>query len=490
MKPHKLWSPLPPKQWTRNHARHLCSRIGYSVHPTFVDRVFKLGPEETVKAFFAKPVELPELSGTAEMMSLENEMRQKARMSGTPLTQDQKKQLQKRSRENYSDFALEWYAFAANPLYSPQEKLVSFFQNVWVVTFQSVKNVPQLIDYQARIRSGLNGSYPKLCRALATSPAMLRYLDLKKNRKDAPNENFARELFELFTLGEGNYTERDIKEAARALTGYAIDKDGHFHLRPKLHDARPKTIFGKTANFDLYSLIDLIFKQPAAASFLPSEFCRFYLSDTPLPPELLQSLADLWRDSGYSITALCKTVFASQLFYQPEYAGNLIKSPEHFFLGLLQDFDLDLSPLSRDTIRPLRTMGQAFFNPPNVRGWVGGKAWINAATLAARRQTIEAILYPSKNRNLNADESAALERDLASGPKRYALENLDTLRKALPADSPVTAALASRLFASGAPSAIDPIPPQLAERRVGDLDDDTLRELLYALLDSPSYHLS
>lgn len=459
------WSPLAPELWTRDHARHLASRLGFSVHPAFVDTIHRIGPAKSVERFLASPTPMPPPASLAAMDA------------GAP---DSRRDRQRLRREAYAEFAVAWYQFARDPDHSPQEKLVSFFQDVWVVSFQGVRDPQALFEYQALIRQHLASPYPAMCQALARTPAMARYLNLVQNRADAPNENFARELFELFTLGEGNYTEQDIREAARATTGFQFDRDEQLVFRPKRHDAGLKTIFGAKGRFDLADTIDLVFQQPASARFLPAQFCQFYLADQPLDSPLLDELATLWRSSGYSIPALCKTVFASRLFYEPVYRNQLVKSPNHFYLGLLQDLELDVPPIPRESFRLLRLMGQPFFNPPNVRGWVGGRAWINSATLAARRQCAEAAIKGPRRNQLNADEQRAYDSAATNGQTRFTVD-LPALRAQLPDTSPE--ALANRFLADRDPSFLQALADQLPAK-------PPLQILLLATLVSPSYQLS
>ncbi len=472
--PASPWSPLPANEWTREHARHLAARLGYGVHPDFVETIHKLGPARAVERFLAKPEPMPPPEMLATMTPY---------MKGDGAAARQ--EMQRLRREAYADYAVAWYRFAREPQLSPQEKLVSFFQNVWVVSFQSVREPQALFAYQALIRRHTASSYPAMCQALATTPAMARYLNLAQNSAKAPNENFARELFELFTLGEGNYSEQDIREAARATTGYSLNREQGLVFNPRRHDDGVKTIFGVKGRFNLEDTIKLVFKQDAAARFLPSQFCSFYLSETPLEPAVLDELATLWRASGYSIPSLCRTVFASRLFYEPRFRAQLVKDPQQFYIGLLQDLELDVPPIPRESFRIVRLMGQPFFNPPNVRGWVGGRAWINSATLSARRQAVESILKGDRRANLNADEERAYEAAAAAGATRFALD-IETVRSQLKKDP--AKALAQRFLADQDPSFVQAFADAMPSGSSRPGPQQTMA-LLLATLVSPSYQL-
>jgi uncharacterized protein (DUF1800 family) len=363
---------------------------------------------------------------------------------------------------------------------------VLFFGNVWVVAYSGVRDAAALFDYQQRIRRHLGGSYPEMCLQLALAPAMVRYLDLNRNRKQAPNENFARELFELFCLGEGNYTEQDVKEAARALTGYALEKDGQVHFRQGRHDTSRKTIFGVTGRHDLPKLIELVFQQPAAARFLPRELARGYLTDAGLPDELIQPLADDWRASGFSIPRLLARFFLSRIFHDPAFRGNMIKAPVHYYIGLLQDLDLDVFPSPRRAGNLVRLMGQAFLNPPNVRGWVGGRQWINSATLAARRQLVQGLLEPVPAGRLNADEKRALEHAAAAGADRFtvAAGRLEKLAGLAPAE--LAGQFARRFHIEPDAAWLEDLFTRLRAGRDGR---EWVKACLFAALTAPAYNL-
>jgi uncharacterized protein (DUF1800 family) len=217
--------------------------------------------------------------------------------------------------------------------------------------------------------------------AVSQDPAMLRYLNNASNRKQAPNENYARELFELFTLGEGNYTEADVKEAARALTGWTL-RGEEFLDAPRLHDDGEKTILGKTGEFDGYDLIDIIIEQPQAARHLSRRILVFFVSDDP-SPALVDGFAQEIRAARFNLRESMKVLFSSEAFYDESSRFDLVKSPVELVVGTLRLLEIDPDdPLA--LAAATRSMGQELFQPPNVKGWDGGRKWINTATLFAR----------------------------------------------------------------------------------------------------------
>lgn len=417
--PSEAWQPLPATQWDKAAIRHLLLRAGWSARREDIDRAATEGLPRTLDRLFpteAQRLEQPKLVArfAEQAAARQREINQ---MPAGEEKQRANREQQQRSRVALEELAMKWLQFAARPDAAAAAKWTLFLSDVYVVSAEKVRNAAVLFEhFDILSRLGFE-SAPTLTKAISRSPAMVVYLDLNQSQRRAPNENFARELFELFVLGEGNYTEADIKEAARAFTGYRAQaqQGTGFRFTPQQHDPTAKTIFGETGEFMGDDVIDLAYKQPAAARFLPREMARFYLSDQPLPAEHVGALGEAWKGNGFNLRQLAHRFFGSRLFYAPEFRGNFIKSPVQFYLGVVQDFDVDVAPLPRFTLTPLRQMGQQLFQPPNVRGWVGGRTWINSATLAARRQFVETLFAPLNEGSLNADEQFELAAARSNG---------------------------------------------------------------------------
>ena len=408
LSPTQAWAPLPKSQWNESQAAHLLRRVGFAASPSEVERAVFYGLPATLIRMFQEPSRMP-MPYKIQKFGEENAavFRRRKNIS----KEDRRilrKQLRQKGNEAYNEYGIQWLIHARNPDNSAYEKWVLFLQDVFVVGLPKVRNPYFLFNHQYILRHYATGNFDQLCKAVSRSPAMVQYLDLQRNIKGKPNENFARELFELFMLGEGNYSERDIKEAARAFTGYKTGGTG-FRFIPGKHDFGRKLIFGKKGNYSGDEVIDLALNQPAARTFLPAEVLRYYLSsEIVLEPPYLKRLGEIWRGSGFNLGNLIATVFSSRIFYHPNFRGNLIKSPVQFYIGMLQDLNLDVTPFPKVTLNALRNMGQTFFAPPNVRGWVGGKLWINSSTLAARHQSVDFIFRPMNEDKLNADDYAEL----------------------------------------------------------------------------------
>ena len=422
LSPADAWQPLPASAWDADAARHLLRRAAWSAQPDEVARAVRDGLPATLDRLFpAQPAPLAKPRLVARLEEDTPDFFKRTRDASPEQKRVLQKEARDRSQQALQDMSIKWLQFAADPATSAQEKWVLFLSDVYVVGYEKVKNSAHIFDFHALLRTHSFGPAPALTKAVSRSAAMVRYLDLQDSKRDAPNENFARELFELFVLGEGNYTEKDIKEAARAFTGYR-QRFGEFIFLPRQHDDRRKTIFGETDAFTGDGVIDLAYRQPAAATYLPHELARFYLTENALPSAHLATLGSWWRDQNFDLRALTHRFFGSRLFFEPSYRGTYIKSPVQFYLALVQDLRLDVAPLARQVLGSLRQMGQTLFNPPNVRGWVGGRQWINSATLGARRQLVQALFNPINEANLNADEQVEIVAARAEGKDHFTVD--------------------------------------------------------------------
>jgi uncharacterized protein (DUF1800 family) len=274
------------------------------------------------------------------------------------------------------------------------ERMTLFWHNHFATSQQKVRS-PQLMYRQnATLRSEALGNFGRLLHRVARDPAMLIYLDNAGSRRQAPNENFAREVMELFTLGEGHYGERDIKEAARAFTGWSLDRDTlAFVNRRAWHDPGVKTVLGKTGRHEGGDVLDILLARPETAHFLVAKLWREFISATPDPVES-KRLAAVFRDSNYEIKPLLRALFTSEAFWSPAHRAGLIKSPVEFVVGTLRTFDIRPFTL-RPAVLASALLGQNPMSPPNVKGWPGGEAWINSATLLGRKQLLERIFRGS-----------------------------------------------------------------------------------------------
>jgi uncharacterized protein (DUF1800 family) len=244
---------------------------------------------------------------------------------------------------------------------------------------------------------------------------MVIYLDSAQNRKGTPNENFAREVMELFTLGEGNYGEQDIKEAARAFTGWSLDRDsGRFVFRRFIHDYGVKSVLGRTGNLDGDDVLDVLLAKTQTAEFVTRKLWREFVSPDPDPAEV-KRIAVQFRDSRYDIKVALYELLTSNAFYARENRGVLVKSPIDLVVGTLKQFDLKPGVPVPFAVAAA-AMGQNLFSPPNVKGWPGGEAWINTSTLLARKQFLDRMFRADDAAGRTATEGDAAT-PMAAAPK-------------------------------------------------------------------------
>ena len=277
------------------------------------------------------------------------------------------------------------------------EKMVLFWHNHFVSSLQKVRSPVLMYRQQQVLRKHALGYFGDLLHDVSKDPAMVIYLDNASNRKGQPNENFAREVMELFTLGEGNYGEQDIKEAARAFTGWSIEPDsGQFVARPLIHDDGVKTVLGRSGNFDGDGVLDILLEQPQTAEFIITKLWREFVSPTPDPMEV-KRIARMFRDNRYNVKIALRALLTSDVFYAPQSRAALIKSPVELIVGTLRQFRFETGEVT-PFLLAARQLGQDIFAPPNVKGWPGGEAWINSATLLQRKQLLERLFRAQEMR--------------------------------------------------------------------------------------------
>ncbi len=275
-----------------------------------------------------------------------------------------------------------------------QEKLALFWHGHFATGNVKVRDYRKMLQQLELFHARGKGPLRELLRGVATDPAMLVYLDAGQNVKGNPNENFAREILELFTLGPGNYSEADIREAARAFTGWTHDPDTlTFVVRAEQHDTDPKTFLGHTGDFDGYDIIDRILEQPSTARFLVGKLYRYFVRDRP-DTAVIRALADRYRASGYDTAGLLRTIFLSRDFHAAASVGTQIKGPVHLVVGTYRKLGLTDLPGVPDFHVTTERLGQRLFEPPNVAGWAGGRTWITSATLLERGNFGRRLLFP------------------------------------------------------------------------------------------------
>jgi uncharacterized protein (DUF1800 family) len=267
-----------------------------------------------------------------------------------------------------------------NPLL---EKMTLFWHGHFTSALSEC-NVRSMANQNVTLRRLAMSNFRKLTYEISVDPAMLVWLDNQSNMKKAPNENYTRELMELFTLGIGNYTERDVREVARALTGWRIDMATLSVTFDKtIHDTGTKTFLGKTGTFGLKETVDILVEHPASARFLAKKLWEFFAYPNP-ESQIIDKLAKAFRDANYEIKPLLRALFTSDAFYSSKAEQCLVKSPTEFTVWVLSQFPPLPLPTNSWIVSMVAEMGQYLCNPPNVAGWPGGPAWLSSAMLFAR----------------------------------------------------------------------------------------------------------
>lgn len=385
-------------RWNARLAAHLLRRAGFGGSPADVARLAQGSMRDAVTSLVAFPATDSLPSAPADLPSdreLAAYMLQ-ANISAMPGVPDAnrlevREQLRMRLREAIVSLQLWWLdRMIATP--APlQEKMVLFWHGHFT-TAAIQKGVwpTATLNQNALFRSYALGNVRELTQQIAVDPAMLRYLDNIHNEAAHPNENFARELMELYTLGIGNYTEADVREAARAWTGLRIRRaTGEVYLNARFHDAGSKTFLGRTGAFGGTDVVNIIFEQPAAARFIATKLLTFFVYADP-EPQLIDSVAGLLRDHDFELAPVMTAMLSSNVFYSTRAYRALVKSPVEFVVGSYQLFEVAAAQPA--ALAALRRMTQVLFYPPNVKGWPGGSAWLNTSTVLARENFANSLM--------------------------------------------------------------------------------------------------
>jgi hypothetical protein len=364
------WQPSACDPWGRKWAAHLYRRAGFGPSHDDLLEAERLGPQGTLDLLF---------QGRPHAEEIVDILIDAGRIAA--------------ERDSSGDQIRGWWLYCmlqgGHPL---REKLTLFWHSHFATSLVKVQNPTLMFRQNCLLRSHALGRFGPLLQAISRDAAMLRWLDSSSNVKGKPNENYARELMELFSLGVGHYTENDIREAARAFTGWRTDKVG-FAFDGRLHDSGPKTVLGQTGPWDGGDVVRIVLEQPAVARFLVRKFYQFLVSEQAVPPDsLLEPLCESFRESDYCIAGLVRTILASRHFYSSYAFRQRVKGPVEYVLGAVQavyrryrEDDADYRSLPQQVlVGRLRAIGQSLFAPPNVKGWPGGPSWLNTSTLLER----------------------------------------------------------------------------------------------------------
>lgn len=316
------------------------------------------------------------------------EMEKQPVMNPRQMSKDQRKELQKINREGIRDLNTSWLDTMAATSHPLQEKMSLFWHGHFACRINNVRYNQQLLSV---IRAHALGNFGDLLSQVSKSPAMLQFLNNQQNRKQHPNENFAREVMELFTMGRGHYTEDDVKEGARAFTGWGYDRQGQFRFRPFLHDDGMKIFLGRKGNFNGDDVLKILLEQKATAYHITEKIYRYFVNDQP-DENMIRPLAEKFYQSNYHIAGLMENIFRSDWFYDSKNVGNHIKSPVELLVGMHRAIPVQYQNPDVQILFQ-RILDQVLFYPPNVAGWPGGRSWIDSSTLLFRMRLPQIVYY-------------------------------------------------------------------------------------------------
>jgi uncharacterized protein (DUF1800 family) len=376
----KIISPKMTSLQTKN--QHLMWRAGFGPASSQVTQLGSVATTDLYQAIKKASLKKPSYIDVTDdylkgfFMGVDELGKQEKRKELTP---EEKRKARQQTREDLKSLNLNWLDQMVHTEGQLREKMAFFWHGHFASRNINIFYQQQLLDI---IRNNALGNFKTLLHEVSKSASILNFLNAQQNRKGHPNENFAREVMELFTLGRGNYTENDIKEAARAFTGWGANAKGEFVFRKFQHDTGNKTIFGKTGNFEGEDVLDLLLEQKQTAQFITNKVYRFFVNEN-IDKEKTQWLSKRFYESGYDIAKLMDDIFTSSWFYEDKNIGVKIKSPIELLAGIQRILPMKLeNPESLLVIQKI--LGQILFYPPNVSGWPGGRAWIDSSTLMMR----------------------------------------------------------------------------------------------------------
>ncbi|MFY7964539.1 MAG: DUF1800 domain-containing protein [Chitinophagaceae bacterium] len=368
--------------------QHLLWRAGFGIDENMMNEISSIKTKKMLNKLFNAAAEKPifidvadpslkamydEIADANMAMSLDKAM--------DKLSKEKRQELRKKSREDIKKLNIKWLE-EMNSTSSPfREKMALFWHNHFACREQNIFHNQILLQI---IRTNALGSFKDLLFQVSKSAAMLSFLNNQQNKKQHPNENFAREVMELFTLGRGNYTEDDIKEAARAFTGWGFNYQGDFIFKKNQHDDGSKTILGKTGNFTGEDVLDILLEHKQTAKYITQKVYKYFVNDD-IDNEKIEWLSKRFFSNGYNISALMKDIFSSDWFYDAKNIGAKIKSPIELIVGIRRQLNIQLDKPEIQLVFQ-NALGQALFYPPNVAGWPGGKNWIDSSSLMLRMQ--------------------------------------------------------------------------------------------------------
>ena len=490
--------PIGPKEFGEIQARHLLNRAGFGGTPAQIRALAGMGVQRAVDQIVDyQSLPTTDLSDAAVDPDIvkpptaeQRRMMQQARRDNSDNEelrrqfQAMRRVTQRTDRQQYRELKRWWLARMIATPRPLEEKLTLLWHGHFASNYRTVRDSYLMFKQNELFRHHAHGSFADLAGDIVHDPAMIRFLDNHNNHRRKPNENLARELMELFTLGEGNYTEKDIQEGARALTGFTF-RDNDFQFVERMHDRRKKTILGQTGDLDGDDFVRILLNQKACPRFISFKIYRHFVADVDddqsqedaVTSEAVRKIAGLLVRSRYELGPVLKRLFRSRHFYDPNVIGNKIKSPAQLVVGTVRMLNTPLRDLNT-LAESMALMGQNLLDPPSVAGWSGGRSWINTSTLFIRQNLCTYLITGKRT-----GDRAWRRNQVAYDPM--------SLVEGLPTRSPETVVdhLLTTLIARPVPSPQRDELVALIKQRRGIVTTDTVIALLLLITAMPEYQL-
>jgi uncharacterized protein (DUF1800 family) len=481
---------LSSRQWNFDTAAHLLVRAGFGGPPAEIERLRAMGLDQAVDAFvdaFQDSVSPPQW---ANPHSEDELLKQVKEAPGQPEKQAARKALNEKNNYEMKDLTLWWIRRMVKTPSPFVEKMTLFWHGHFATSGEKVRPAFKMWLQNQTFRAYALSDFGSMAKAVSRDPAMLIWLDTVQSKRGAPNENFSREVMELFTLGEGHYSETDVKEAARAFTGYRIDQPSQsFKFMSGQFDATPKTFMGVTGAWDGDQIIDLILDSPHCARFIASKIWRFFAYDDPTAA-LIEALGSELRNVHYQMRPFMKLVFASSEFYGAQSRNTQIKSPVQFVVQAFRTLPIEMP--GADILQyAFRQMGQIPFYPPNVKGWDGGKSWINTGTLAFRYKLARQLVEGLRPEELGMGKRQMME-DGSEPPTLTTPLSVDQIISQNDRQQPekLVQHLVQRTFQGSTAPKLSETFTQYVAQKDKPFDDETIRDLLVLMMTTPTYQIT
>jgi len=409
-RPTNSLAPIRDEDFRFSQARHLLLRAGFGGTEDQINLLAQWGPERAVDHLinFDEIPSAPDAEDAFDhniMRPLSDQdqrtLRQARRSQNEAIVEKYQKARmasQRKDRAQMREIQKWWLTRMIQTPKPLEEKLTLFWHGHFATGYRTIEDSYHMYAQNRMFRANALGNFGQLLTNIIRDPAMLRYLNNNQNRKSDPNENLAREIMELFSLGEGNYTEADIKNGARALTGYTFEDDA-FSFEMDRHDQTIKRILGVSGNLDGDGFVNAILRSRACPAFIATKLYRFFVADVPMNPDeippvarqFIAKLADQIARANYELKPVVRKMLLSKHFYDDSVMKSKIKSPAELVVGAVRSLNTPTRDLSV-LVEAMNQMGQSLFAPPSVKGWDGGRAWISTATMFTRQNTLVYLL--------------------------------------------------------------------------------------------------